>query len=204
MPHRRLLLAAPLALAACGSLLPRQQYIPRTIWPLQPPPPGTNAAPGAGPVLLVRALAAAPGLDQRGLQSLAADGSLNVDYYNLWAVPPADALTQSLITWAQASGLFSAVVTPGSRLTPGLIIEGELTQLLADLPAGVARAQMSLLIIKPSGAAGGFAQPLAQLSLSASAPIEGSGPAAQEAAQSAAAASLLAQAMAQLSRFAGR
>jgi cholesterol transport system auxiliary component len=204
MPHRRLVLAAPLGLAACGSLLPVQKYVPRMIWPLQPPPPAGASATGAGPVLLVRAITAAPGLEQRGLQSLTADGSLNVDYYNLWAVPPADAMTQSLVTWAQASLLFSAVVTPGTRLTPGLIAEGELTQLLADLPVNMARAQMSLLIIKPSGALAGFAQPLAQLSLSASAPIEGSGPAARAEAQTKAVTGLLTQAMAQLARFAHR
>ncbi len=202
MPHRRLLLAAPLSLAACGSLLPAQKYVPRTVWPLQPPPPGAAAEAGAGPVLLVRAITPAPGLEARGLQSLTKDGSLTVDYYNLWAVPPADALTQSLVIWAQASGMFSAVVTPGTRLTPGLILEGELTQLLVDLPANVARAQMSLLIIKSSGAVAGFALPLAQVSLTASAPVEGSGPAAQAAAQNQAVASLLSQAMAQLARFA--
>lgn len=203
MLRRRLVLAAPLGLAACGSLLPRQKYVPRIIWPLQPPAPAANAAPGTGKVLLVRAITAAPGLDQRGLQSLGADGSLNVDYYNLWAVPPADALTQSLITWAQASGMFAAVVTPGTRLTPGLIAEGELTQLLADLPANMARARMSLLIIKASGAVAGFAQPLAQLSLSASAPIAGSGAQAQAEAENQAVASLLGQAMAALRRYAG-
>ncbi|HTQ70776.1 MAG TPA: ABC-type transport auxiliary lipoprotein family protein [Acidocella sp.] len=202
MPHRRLLLAAPLGLAACGSLLPAQKYTPRTIWPLQPPPPEATAATGSGKVLLVRAITAAPGLEARGLQSLAADRSLNVDYYNLWAVPPAEALTQNLITWAQASGLFSAVITPGSRLTPGLMIEGELTQLLVDLPANTARAQMSLLVIKPSGSIGGFAQPLAQANLTANEPLQGSGPAAQADAQTKAMAGLLSQAVAQLARFA--
>ncbi len=202
MLNCRLLLAAPLGLASCGSLLPAQKYIPRTIWPLQPPPPAATDAAGKGPVLLVRTITAAPGLEARGLQSLAADGSLNVDYYNLWAVPPAEALTQNLIAWAQSSGLFSAVVTPGTRLTPGLIIEGELTQLLVDLPANTARAQMSLLVIKSSGSIGGFAQPLAQVSLTANEPLQGSGPAAQAAAQTKAVAGLLSQAVAQLARFA--
>lgn len=204
MPHRRVVLVAPLGLAACSSLLPQQKYVARTIWPLQPAPPAAEGARAGGPVLLVRAMSAGPGLDQRGLQSLAADGSLTVDYYNLWAVPPADALTQGLVTWAQASGLFSAVVTAGSRLTPDLILEGELTQLLADPSANVARAQMSLLIIKASGALGGFAQPLAQLSLAAAAPLAGNGTAAREAAQNQAMAGLLTQAMAQLAIAARR
>lgn len=204
MRRRLLLLAAPLSLAGCGSLLPTQKYIPRTIWPLQPPPPAVNAANTAGPVLLIRAISPAPGLESRGLQSLAQNGSLTVDYYNLWAVPPAEALTQGLIVWAQASGVFSAVVTPGTRLTPGLIVEGELSKLLFDQPTGRACAQMTLLIIKPSSTLAGFAQPLAQTRLIAYAPAAGTSPQAQAAAQSAAMANLLAQAVEQLERYAGQ
>ncbi|GAN79872.1 ABC-type transport auxiliary lipoprotein family protein [Acidocella aminolytica] len=202
MLYRRLVLAAPLSLAACGSVLPKQKYVPRTVWPLQPAP-NTAAQAGKGPVLLVRAVNPAPGLEQRGLQSLTADGNLLVDYYNLWAVPPAEAVTQGLVTWAQASGLFSAVVTPGSRLTPGLIAEGELSELLVDVPANMARVRMTLLVIKPSAASGGFARPLAQVKLAANAPVQGSGAAAQAAAQNAAVAKLLGDAVEQLSRFAG-
>src|SRR5271165_5481868 len=128
MPRRRYILAAPLALAGCASLLPAQKYTPRISWPLQPPSPAMAAPAAGGPVLMIRPIAAAPGLDARGLQSLAANGSLKLDYYNLWAVPPADAVTQALLDWSQASGTFSAVVTPGSRLSPALIVEGELTE----------------------------------------------------------------------------
>lgn len=37
--NRRLILLAPLALTACGSLLPAPKYIARTQWPLEPQPP---------------------------------------------------------------------------------------------------------------------------------------------------------------------
>lgn len=201
MRSRRLVLAAPLGLAGC-SLLPAQKYIPRANWPLQPPPPSFRPTPPTGPVLLVRAIAPAPGLEGRGLQTLGADGSLHSDFYNLWAVPPAEAVTQALISWAQASGLFAAVVTPGSRLNPDLIVEGELTQLLADLPARTARAALTLTIIKPSGAVGGYPQPLAQLTLAAQAPLPASDPAAQAAAENQAVANLLTQGLAALARYA--
>lgn len=203
MLHRRFLLGAPLVLASCSSVLPAQKYVPRANWPLQPPPPQTQTGSGHGPVLLVRAITAAPGQDARGLQTLTQDGSLNLDYYNLWAVPPANALTQALVNWAQASGQFSAVTVPGSRLTAGLILEGELTQLLVDLPAAQAKGALSLTIIKPSTGTAGFAQPLAQLSLTASAPVQGEGAAAQAAAQNAVVSNLLSQAMAQLARYTG-
>lgn len=201
MRRRLLLLAAPLGLAGCGSLLPTQKYVPRITWPLQPAAPTTKITNSNGPVLLVRAINPAPGLEQRGLQSLTKDGNLIVDYYNLWAVPPAQALTQGLINWAQASGHFSAVVTPGSRLTPDLIVEGELSALLVDLATSQARAQMTLLIIKPALNVAGFAQPLTQTTLYATAPVQGNTPEAQATAQCAAVASLLSQATALLERY---
>lgn len=203
MRRRILLLAAPLGLTGCGSLLPKQPYTPRTIWPLQPPPPATTrAANPTGPILLVRAINPAPGLEQRGLQSLDKNGSLSVDYYNLWAVTPAAAVTQGVISWAEASGDFSAVITPGSRLTPNLIVEGELSELLFDQATNQAQARMTLLIIKPAAAIAGFAQPLAQAKLNASAPAQGQGPAAQAQAQVEAVAGLLTQALALLRRYA--
>lgn len=196
MPRRRFLLAAPLALSACASLLPAQKYTPRVSWPLQPlPPPAAPLAPGA-PVLLVRPITAAPGLEARGLQSLAADGSLHVDYYNLWAVPPADAVTQALLDWSQASGAFSAVVTPGSRLVPNLILEGELTELLADTTQGEARVALTLVVIRPG--VGGATVPLRQALLRAAVPLAANDAPAQARAQSEALAKVLAQAMALL------
>ena len=202
MMHRRFVLTAPLVLSACASLLPAQKYTPRTSWPLQLPPPAFPPRASTGPVLMIRPIAAAPGLDARGLQSLAADGSLRVDYYNLWAVPPADAVTEALLNWTQASGMFSAVVTPGTRLDPGLIIEGELTELIADPGRGEALATLTLVVIKPSRALTGVALPLAQARLHATAKLDGNGPAAMVAAQSDAVTAVLVQAMALLTRFA--
>ncbi|HUM07574.1 MAG TPA: ABC-type transport auxiliary lipoprotein family protein [Acidocella sp.] len=202
MPRRRIVLAAPLALAACTSLLPAQKYTPRVNWPLQPAPPAAAANAGNGPVLMIRPIAPAPGLDSRGLQSLAGDGSLKVDYYNLWAVPPADAVTQALVDWSQASGAFFAVVTPGSRLQPALIVEGELTELLADPGRGEAHAALTLVLIKPAGALTGTALPVTQARLQATAPLQGEDPTAMAAAQNNALSGVLAQAMVLLERAA--
>lgn len=201
MRRRFLLLAAPLGLSGCGSLLPAQKYIPRTIWPLQPQPSTVKTASSGAPVLLVRAINPAPGLEQRGLQSLTTNGNLVVDYYNLWAVPPAEALTQGLVDWAQASGDFTAVITPGSRLSPNLIVEGDLSELLVDLTTNQARVRMTLLVIKPAPGLAGNTQPLIQANLSATAPVQGNSPEAQAQAQSTAVANLLAQAIALLERY---
>ncbi len=199
--NRRMVLLSPLAFTACGSLLPKQKYIARVNWPLAPEPPVQNQADPSGPVLMVRDITAAPGLDQQGIQSLAPDGSLNIGYYNLWAVPPADATTQALIAWTQASGAFAAVITPGSRLTPSLILEGELTELLADPAAGQARAVLTLVVIRNKPGLTASPLPLAQARLTGTAPLTSLTPAAEAAAQNAALAKVLTQATALVTRY---
>ena len=63
--NRRTVLLAPLVLTACGSLLPKQKYAARINWPLAPQPPAQNPANPSGPVLMVRAITAAPGWTNR-------------------------------------------------------------------------------------------------------------------------------------------
>jgi cholesterol transport system auxiliary component len=199
--QRRLIFAAPVLLAGCSSLLPAQKYVARVDWPLDPQPPAMQPANPAGQVLLVRDLGAGPGLDDQGLQSLRADGSLDISYYNRWAVPPADAATAALANWAQASGAFAAVVGTGTRLTPGLIVEGELTAFIADLAAGQARAVMTLVVIANSNSITAKSRPLAQQRITGTAPLSGSGASAQVASERAALADALRQAVALLTRF---
>jgi ABC-type uncharacterized transport system auxiliary subunit len=201
MMHRRLILTAPLVLAACSSLLPAQKYVPQVDWPLAPPPPNWQAANPSGQVLLVRDLAAGPGLDDQGLQSLRADGSLDISYYNHWAVPPADAATAALTNWAEASGAFSAVVGTGTRLTPGLIVEGTLTEFVADLSAGQARAVLTLVVISNSSSITAKSHPLAQQRISGTAPLSGNDASAQVAAERAALADALGQAVRLLTKY---
>ena len=113
--NRRWLLAGLAALGGC-SVLPNAPYPQRREWPLTvrrspalPPNPG-------GPVLLVRMMTAAPGLEARGLQWLLPDGSLHVDFYEQWAVPPAHAAEAALRQWLAESG---AVRCGGRARQPG-------------------------------------------------------------------------------------
>jgi len=191
MMKRRIVLVAPLGLAACTSVLPAQKYVAKVNWPLAPQPPVFHPALSHGPVLMVRAITAAPGLDAQGLQTLGPDGSLTIDYYNLWAVEPADAITQGLVTWAQATGFFSAVVTPGTRLNADYIVEGELTELVTDPGAGQARCVVTLVVMKATGTP----VPVLQQRLVGIASLSGTDAPAQVAAERAALANVLTQAM---------
>lgn len=190
--RRHLLLGAPLALAGCGGILAKQPYTARTDWPLAPRPDTAATGSGRG-VVLVRGIQAGPALGDRGLITLLADGSIHRGYYNRWAVPPAQAVTASLIAWLQDSGAFSAVVGEGSALSPALIVEGTLDTLLADPTRRVARAALTLVVAKPVGIG---ERPLAQRRLMATAPL--AGPTAPDlvAAQRAALAGVLRQAVA--------
>lgn len=195
---RRFLVAAPVLLTGCASILPQQKYIARTSWPLDPQPPQFLPPKPAGKVVLVRNLSAGPGMSDLAIQTLNPDGSVTMSYYNQWAVAPANAATQVLQSWLTASGAFSAVVSPGSRLMPGLIVEGELTQLVSDLGRNKALAVLTLVVIRDQG---GNTRPLAQQRIVGSAPLSGSGYEEQVHAQNAALADAMGQAVRLVTRF---
>jgi ABC-type uncharacterized transport system auxiliary subunit len=151
------------ALGAAGcSVLPGQPYLQRRDWPLvvrrpaaspaeSPPAPPSRAG---GSVLLVRTVQVGPGLETRGLQTLQQDGSLKTAFYEQWAVPPAEGIDDDLRRWLADSGVFAAVLGPGSRMPADLVLEGELVALHADLGTGMARAALALVLIdqRPSPA----------------------------------------------------
>ncbi len=143
---RRITLAATLSLAGC-SLLPSQPYVERRSWPLVVRRPVSLPPRRNGAILLVRSVRAASELGTRGLQWLHQDGSVHVDYYEQWAVPPAQAVDDDLRQWLAASGIYAAVLAPGSRLTADLVLEGELNTFMVDLPAGLARADLAVVLV---------------------------------------------------------
>jgi ABC-type uncharacterized transport system auxiliary subunit len=144
--RRRAWLAGAVGLAGC-SVLPEQPYLQKRDWPLAARRGSVLPPRRSGPVLLVRSVQPAPGLETRGLQWVLPDGSLHVDYYEQWAVPPAQATEDSLRQWLADAGLFAAVVAPGSRLPADLVLEGELTAFVGDPRAGVARAGLALVLM---------------------------------------------------------
>jgi cholesterol transport system auxiliary component len=143
--RRRIVLAFLLALPGCG--LAQRPYLERRQWPLIVRRPAALPPRARGRVLLVRTIRAGPGLEARGLQSMRPDGSINVDFYEEWTVPPAQAVEDDLRQWLADSGLFAAVLAPGSRLPADLVLEGDLTAFWADLPAKRARAALSLVLL---------------------------------------------------------
>ncbi|MBS0561592.1 MAG: membrane integrity-associated transporter subunit PqiC [Proteobacteria bacterium] len=173
--RRRGLLAAGLAgaLAAGCSVLPAAPYPQRRDWPILAARPNPLPPRPRGPVLLVRSVTPAPGLDRRGLQVLQPDGSMQVDFYEQWAVAPADGVEAALREWLAGSGLYAAVVAPGSRLSPGLALEAELQQFWADPGAGVARVALAvvLLDLRP-----GATKVRLQRTIAATAPLGGTAP----------------------------
>jgi cholesterol transport system auxiliary component len=145
--RRRLLLAAPALVAGC-SVLPERPYVETLRFPLNPERPA-GAARGQGRrVLLVRLMRAAPGQQVRGLRSLRRDGTEAVEFYAEWVAPPAEAAEDALRRWLAASLRFAAVVAPGTRARTDLVLEAELTALVADLRTGEARAGLSVVLLR--------------------------------------------------------
>ena len=172
--RRAALLGVPLlgvlALGGC-SVLPDRPFVPTRRHALTPPrPPGMPPAPGTGQVLLLRGLRAAPGQEVRGLRRIRPDGTLDVAFYEEWLAPPAELAEAALRQWLIASGGFSAVAAPGTRLATPLILEAELTALEALPGAGTARAGLAALLLRESGPLS-EAQVLTQRSFTATTPL---------------------------------
>jgi cholesterol transport system auxiliary component len=148
MKRRRLMLGAALGLttARC-SILPSQPYVELREWPLSVSRPASVPPRTHGKTLLVRTIQAAPGLDGRGLRVLQADGSVRSEFYERWAVQPAEGVTDSLRRWLAASGLFAAVLAPGSVLLSDLALEGELTALHVDRANNTATVALAVVLI---------------------------------------------------------
>lgn len=145
MTYRRTLLIAPL-LAGC-SVLPDRPYVETLRFPLEPRRPGPPRTGRGRRSLLVRTIRAGAGLGSRNLRMLRPDGTESADFYAEWAAPPAEGAEQALRRWLLDSHLFSAILAPGSRVAPDFILEGELTTLMAVQGEGVAKAEMTLLLV---------------------------------------------------------
>ncbi|WP_052213933.1 ABC-type transport auxiliary lipoprotein family protein [Belnapia sp. F-4-1] len=169
MTTRRTVLLLPL-LAGC-SVLPNRPYQETQRFSLSPERPARATPPRNAPVLLVRSLRAAPGLEGRGLRSLTADGQVATAYWQEWVAPPADAAEEALRRWLLASGRFAAVTQPGSRLRASLVLEGELIRLQAEPAAGRAVAALSILLLAEPPSGPGEARILAQFTAGGSASL---------------------------------
>lgn len=145
MTLRRTLLIAPL-LGAC-SVLPDRPYVETRRFPLEPrrsDPPRSGRARRS---LLVRTIRPGAGMEARNLRTIRPDGTESLDFYAEWAAPPAEAAEGALRRWLLESRLFSAILAPGSRVTPDFVLEGELTRLAAVQADGIARAELTLLLV---------------------------------------------------------
>ncbi len=196
--RRRSVLAAAAALGGC-SVLPQPAYVQRSTWPLSLAPPMQRPARARGKVLLVRDFGAAPGLDQLGVQWLNVDGSVHVDFYNLWEVAPAQAATDDARRWLAASGLFAAVVGPYSGLGADLVLEGELTRFVADPRVHQGRAGLAITLLDQRRTP---PRALTQRALAGSPTMPADTPAGAVAAQRAALANVLGQVVGAMARFA--
>lgn len=145
--RRRAILAA-LPLAGCGSIFPERPNVPVRRFLLNPRRPATEAARPGAPVLLLRRVRAVPGLQEIGLRRLRADGAFEILPFEEWIAPPGDLAEAALRQWLTASGLFAAVVAPGSRADAALVLEAQLTMLEAAPPAGDARAGLAGVVLR--------------------------------------------------------
>lgn len=172
-PTRRANLLLALAPLAACTVLPQRPYQEVQRFALDPERPQRATAPGNAPVLLVRPLRSAPGLDVRGLRMVGADGQVSTAYWQEWAATPVDLVEEAMRRWLTASGMFRAVTQPGSRLRPDVVLEGELIRLQAEPAKGTATAAISALLLTEPQSVAQEARILGQFVAEGTAPIPG-------------------------------
>lgn len=151
--RRRLLrLAALLPLGACGNAL-EKPYPDKRTYVLEAIRPDRRPPNPRGPVLLLRRVQAAPGYEGRGL-IFRTGSEQRIDFYQEFALPPAQAIAATAADWFTASGRFSAVIPAHSQLEPRYALEGELNGLYArlDPPAPRLVIDLSLRLLDLRGA----------------------------------------------------
>lgn len=146
--RRLLLLGLAGTLPACSLQTP---YVEPLRFPLTPLRTGAPARAQGRRTLLLRLASAAPGLEGRLLRTVNPDGTVSFENYAEWTAAPAEGAEAALRQWLIASGLFSAVLSAGSRATADLVLEMELTSLHADLGRGEARAALSAVLLRENG-----------------------------------------------------
>jgi ABC-type uncharacterized transport system auxiliary subunit len=134
-------------LASACSVLPDRPYQEITRYALEPRRQGEGWRGKGRRLLLLRTMRAPPALDVRGLRSIRPDGTEEVDFYAEWIAPPAEATEQALRRWLMDARLFTAVLAPGSRANADLVLEGELTRLIANRAKGQAEAELNFVLI---------------------------------------------------------
>lgn len=147
------LLAALLLLGSCVKL--EQQPVDKRFYALEVARPGAAVTTYASPAtLLVRRMQVSQRVASRELVYRTGESAWTADFYNLYFVLPADMLTQDLRAWLGSSGLFANVVDPSSLLSPGYVLEGNVSGLHGDFAARPAQAvaEMQFLLLKNDGA----------------------------------------------------
>lgn len=130
---RHLASSVALALVACACLRLGGQPVAQQAWALDarraPLPAADGERSASAPVLLVRPFRAVGELEARGFLVRAPDGRVERDFYHEHALPPAERVGQLALRWLADSGLFRAVLAPGTLAEPDLALDGRLAAL---------------------------------------------------------------------------
>lgn len=129
---------------SCGSLAhPDPDRALFSIEPGKPSPAPAHAAP----VLRVSRLRIDAPYNGSAFVYLNKDGRLRSDYYNAFAAPPDQLLTQYIIRWLSAAGSFEAVVDTASEIPSQYVMEGTVTALNGDYTdPSAAKAVMAIRV----------------------------------------------------------
>jgi cholesterol transport system auxiliary component len=132
-----LIVAAPLALTGCGSLLESKLAAPQTYVLRLPAMAAPAAEPNTGSVLVLRP-ESGPGLDSNRIALLRSDRRFDFYAASLWAAPAPDMVESVIIDALRGTGTFAAVFDDAAPYAPRYDLRITLRRFEADYTAGEA------------------------------------------------------------------
>lgn len=150
-----LLVFMALCAAGCGALTLTHPAPDKHLYAIAATRPGPSAQAAAADksVLKVRPLQISPAYQGKEMLYRVGDVEVESDYYNVFFVQPALALTQQTAQWLGRAGVFGHVVDSTSQMAETYLLEGMVNALYGDFrdkthPKAVLEMQFFLLKYK--------------------------------------------------------
>ncbi len=150
--HIRIAMAMALVFAASGCVNLKQPAVEKRYYNVEANRPAQANRTAADAVLKVRRLRVSPSYSGKGLVYKSGPSAYESDFYNAYFIPPSDMLTQEVMDWLAATGVFSHVVDPSSLVQADLTLEGVVNAIYGDYAStpGKAVLKMQFFLIDES------------------------------------------------------
>jgi cholesterol transport system auxiliary component len=130
--------------SGCSSIIPSREIGPKNVYVLEATAVGKPRFSPQGPSIQVSRIRTAPGYGGTGMVYVEQEHRLDHFLHHRWADTPARMLEPLVIGTLEASGMFSAVVSPDARARTNLRLDTEFLRLVRRFEGGGSRVDLAI------------------------------------------------------------